>query len=323
MKMKAIYMAVAALAIAAGCTKNYDDSAFLSRLDAVQQQIDKVRADLDTYNTEIDALQKLPAAYSAGSAVRTVEDLMEDGKQIGYKIVFDDGTSVDILHGKNGEDGRDGIDGTNGYIGIDSVDGHSPVVGVVLQNGRYYWTVDGKVLTDASGNPLPASADPNESEAENGVTPVVSMEDGKWYVTYDGVKHEVGNVADTEATVVVDGVFADENAVIKGEQDVTVTLADGTTMAFPLYQEYSITFSKQTEGDVLDYTVTGLFDNPTVSVMCSGGWNVTVDQNASTITIMPKDAENRVDANFNVLVSDGRHSVSGEFFIIEGALIYE
>ena len=139
MKMKAIYMAVAALVIAAGCTKNYDDSAFLSRLDAVQQQIDKVRSDLDTYNTEIDALQKLAAAYSAGSAVRTVEDLMEDGKQIGYKIVFDDGTSVDILHGKNGEDGRDGIDGANGYIGIDSVDGHSPVVGVVLQNGRYYW----------------------------------------------------------------------------------------------------------------------------------------------------------------------------------------
>ena len=323
MKMKAIYMTVAAIVLAAGCAKTYDDSDLLSRLDAVQQQIDKVRADLDTYNTEIDALQKLAAAYSAGSAVRTVEDLMEDGKQIGYKIVFDDGTSVDILHGKNGEDGRDGIDGANGYIGIDSVDGHSPVVGVVLQNGRYYWTVDGALLTDEAGNPLPASADPEDSEAKNGVTPEVSLENGKWYVSYDGVKAEVGTVSDVEAKLVVDGVFADANAVVKGEQDVTITLADGTLMVFPLYQEYSITFTKSGEGDVLNYTLTGRFENPTVSVMCSGGWNVTVDQNASTITLLPKDSGNRVDADFNVLVTDGKHSVSGEFFIIEGTLIYE
>ena len=322
MKMKAIYMAVLALVLAVGCSKNYDDSEFLSRLDAVQQKIEEVSADLEVYNTEIEALNQLASAYSSGVAVRTVEDLLENGSQVGYKITFDDGTSIDILHGKNGENGRDGIDGDDGYIGKDSVDGHSPVVGLVLQDGRYYWTVDGVVLKDAAGNPLPASADPNDSEAENGVTPVVSMEDGKWYVSYGGVKQEVGTVSDVEANLVVDGVFAAEDAVKVGEQEVTITLADGTTMVFPLYQEYSITFTKG-EGDVLNYTITGLFNNPTVSVICSGGWKVTVDQNASTISLVSKDAENRVDANFNVLVSDGRHSVSGEFFIIEGALIYE
>lgn len=323
MKKIFIYMFTAAAVFATGCSKQYDDTALLNRLDAVQAQIDKVKADLEVYNTEIAALSQLAQKYSAGSAVTVVEEIKEGDNTIGYKISFDDGTSINVMYGQNGADGHDGVDGEDGYIGTDARDGHSPVVGLVYQDGRYYWTVDGELLKDSDGNPVPASADSEAGVAKNGSTPQVSMENGKWYVTLDGVKTEVGSVADTEATLVVDGIFADENTVVTGEDTVSVTLADGTVMMFPMYQEYSITFSKPGEGDVLNYTLTGKFDSPKVTVMCSGGWDVVVDQTACTITLTSLVEEQRVDATFNVLVSDGKHSTNGQFCITEGNLIYE
>ena len=323
MKKIFIYMIAAAAVLATGCSKQYDDTGLQKRLDAVQAQIDKVKADLEVYNTEIAALSQLAQQYSAGSAVTSVDEIKDGDKTVGYKISFDNGTSINVMYGQDGADGRDGVDGADGYIGTDAQDGHSPVVGLVYQDSRYYWTVDGELLKDSDGNPVPASADSEAGVAKNGSTPQVSMENGKWYVTLDGVKTEVGSVTDTDATLVVDGIFADENAVVKGEETVSVTLADGSVMVFPLYQEYSITFTKPGEEDVLSYTLTGKFDSPKVTVMCSGGWDVVVDQTACTITLTSLVEEQRVDATFNVLVSDGKHSTSGQFCITEGNLIYE
>jgi hypothetical protein len=178
---------------------------------------DKVKADLEVYNTEIAALSQLAQQYSAGSAVTSVDEIKDGDKTVGYKISFDNGTSINVMYGQDGADGRDGVDGADGHIGTDAVDGHSPVVGLVYQDGAYYWTVDGQLLKDANGNPVPASANSAAAAAKPGSTPQVSLEDGKWYVTLDGVKTEVGSVTATEATMVVDGIFADENAVVKGE----------------------------------------------------------------------------------------------------------
>lgn len=316
-------MAVLAVSAAAGCTKNFDDSGFQSRLDAVQQKIDQVKAELEVYNTQIAALKTLAQASQTGASVKSVEEVLENGAVVGYKIVLDNGNSITVLNGKDGEDGEHGTPGKDGHIGTDGTDGHSPVVGLVYQDGAYYWTVDGELLKDSEGKPVPATANTNDITAKNGVTPVVSLEDGKWYVTFGEEKILLGDAAATEDVLVADGVFADENAVVVENGEVTVTLADGSKITVPMYQEYSITFTKPGEEDVLSYTLSGLFENPQVNVICSGGWNAAVDQTAETITVTPLVEGVRPDAVFNVLVSDGTHSVSGQFSVKEGNLIYE
>jgi hypothetical protein len=325
MMKRYIYYIIAVLAVSAasGCTKSFDDSQFQNRLDAVQQTIDKVKADLDIYNTQISALQALAQANQAGASVKSVEEILENGVVAGYKILLDNGNSLVVLNGKDGEDGEHGTPGKDGHVGTDGTDGHSPKVGLVYQDGAYYWTVDGEFLKDSKGNLVPATANTNEITAKNGVTPVVSLEGGKWYVTFGDEKICLGEASATEDVLVADGVFADENAVVVEKGVVVVTLADGSKISVPMYQDYSITFSKTGQEDVLAYTLTGFFENPQVNVICSGGWDVDVNQTAATIAITPIAEGVRQDAVFNVLVSDGTHSVSGQFSVKEGNLIYE
>ena len=48
-----------------------------------------------------------------------------------------------------GQDGADGADGK---------DGHTPQIGVRKDtDGIYYWTLDGKWLTDSKGNKIPTT----------------------------------------------------------------------------------------------------------------------------------------------------------------------
>ena len=95
------------------------------------------------------------------------------------------GVTTDVLFGKDGTDGEDGKDGA---------DGHTPVIGVAMDTDCiYYWTVDGKWLTDDAGNKIKAvgTDGQNGSDGFNGVdgkdavTPQLKIEDGKWYVSYD------------------------------------------------------------------------------------------------------------------------------------------
>lgn len=314
---------VLAVSVAAGCTKSFDDAQFQKRLDSVQQTIDKVRADLNAYNAQISALKSLAQASQVGASVKSVEDILENGTVVGYKIVLDNGNFITICNGKDGQNGEHGTPGKDGHVGTDGTDGHSPQVGLTYQDGAYYWTVDGELLKDSEGNLVPATANTNEITAKNGVTPVVSLEGGKWYVTFGEEKIYLGDAAATEDVLVADGVFADENAVVVENGVVVVTLADGSKISVPMYQDYSITFLKSGDGDVLSYTLSGFFANPQVNVICSGGWNVIVNQTAATIAITPIEEGVRQDAVFNVLVSDGTHSVSGQFSVKEGNLIYE
>jgi hypothetical protein len=99
MMKRNIYYIMLALAVSAasGCTKSFDDSQFQNRLDAVQQTIDKVKADLDIYNTQISSLQALAQASQAGASVKSVEEILENGVVAGYRILLDNGRNASDL----------------------------------------------------------------------------------------------------------------------------------------------------------------------------------------------------------------------------------
>ena len=96
------------------------------------------------------------------------------------------GAPITIYHGKDGEDGKDG---ENGVDGSDGTDGYTPKISAAKdEDGVYYWTLDGEWLLDASGQKIPVQGS-NGADGEDGadgVTPQFKIEEGIWYVSYDG-----------------------------------------------------------------------------------------------------------------------------------------
>lgn len=101
-------------------------------------------------NTNISSLQTIVTALQNNDYITEITPVMQDGIEIGYTIRFNKSNPITIYHGK---DGQNGTDGSDGKPGADGQDGHTPVISVKQDtDGVYYWTLDGKWLTDDSGN---------------------------------------------------------------------------------------------------------------------------------------------------------------------------
>lgn len=304
--MKKYFILILAV-LAVGCAKN-DITPLLERMSAVEERISTLQEMLDIMNQDASALKNIVDAFSKGTTVENIEPQYSDDVLTGYKVTLSDGSSF-VIH--------NGVDGKDGYCGADGQEGHTPVIGVVLVNGRYYWTVDGEMLKDESGNAIPASPDPSESQAKDGQTPVISIEDGKWMVTVGGRSYVVGTLTDTDR-VVVDGVFS---SVTQTDQEVTFTLGDGSVISLPKASSYSVELSS--DGTYrLQYTVKGSTAGNTVDVICEKGWSVSVTPTTKTdgIIIITPD-EGPLDAAFMVLCSDGEHNAMASFSIVNGIIL--
>ena len=187
---------------------------------------------------------------------------------VGYTITFSKSGVVKIYQGSDGTDGADGApgadgrpgtDGAPGQDGADGKDGHSPVVGVRKDvDGIYYWTIDGEWMLDDEGQKVPATgkdgADASAgSDGKDGVTPLLKIEDGYWFVSYDGGSNwtklykAVGEngadgAAGTPGTPGQDG--KDGQSFFQGvdtsssEDYIILTLADGTQIKLPTWKAF-------------------------------------------------------------------------------------
>jgi hypothetical protein len=139
-----------------------------------------------TINNDLDAIKFLLEKKDQDLCyVTDVEPFTEDGREAGYIIHFSDGSSIRLYHGKDGEDGADGKDGADGEDGADGRDGvsYTPVFGVKQDtDGYYYWTIDGEWLLDSNGDKVCAEG----RNGDNGVTPLLKIENDQWMVSYDG-----------------------------------------------------------------------------------------------------------------------------------------
>ncbi len=196
---KLIYIAIALLSLWS-CAQ-FDDSRIWDEFKNYYERLEKVEAVCDQMNSNISALQAIVTALQGNDFVTGVAEIVEDGVVVGYSISFSKSGVVKIYHGKDGADGEDGspgadgrpgADGAAGSDGVDGENGHSPVMGVRKDaDGVYYWTIDGEWMLDADGQKVPATgkdgADAEEGAGgKDGVTPLLKIEDGYWFVSYDG-----------------------------------------------------------------------------------------------------------------------------------------
>lgn len=173
------------LVLGIGCQE--DLTAIYNRLDDLDARVSQLEKKAQETNENIGALQKLCQAVTDNFSIASVEEF-NGGYTItlsnGEKIILRHGTNglngldgkdgVDGKDGQNGADGKDGQngadgkdgqngadgkDGQNGVDGKDGQDGSTPIIAVVYDEatGEYYWTLNGMIIRDKNGNPIPVT----------------------------------------------------------------------------------------------------------------------------------------------------------------------
>jgi len=96
-------------------------------------------------NTNIQALQTL---LSTTDYITAVTPVVKDGVEVGFTISFLNTPSITIYHGAKGDKGDKG---------------DTPQIGAAqADDGNWYWTLNGELLTDADGNPIRANGTQGE-----------------------------------------------------------------------------------------------------------------------------------------------------------------
>ena len=220
---------------------------------------DQLKKQCEEMNQNITAMQQILEALQNNDYVTSVQQIVEDGKTIGYIIYFSKSSAVTIYHGMDGKDG------------------HSPVVGVRQDSdGIYYWTLDGEWLLDDNGNKIIVA----------GITPQLKIENDYWYISYDNGSTwtQLGKATGEDGkdgangSDGADGMNGDSffQSVTQDEQYVYFTLADGTQITLPKGAMLSISFDVSdlvvmvpNSTREIGYTVQSVTESVTVEVTSS------------------------------------------------------
>ena len=299
---KILLLVVAAVLGFASCTKDLENrvSKLEDSVESIQKQITELTEKL---NSEVSALQKLIDALENNVYVTGVSNIMEGDKVIGYTITLSKGPAITIYHGTDGKNGSNGINGNNGK---------TPEIGVVVEDGVYYWTVNGKILTDADGNKIPVYA---KSDA-----PQFKYEDGKWWISTDGqnwsaLVSAAGNAGDS--------IFSD---VRYDGTTVTIVLQDGTEIVLPREGAFRLDVEK-TQVAVLagstfkvGYTVAGATETTTVYAVADGGWSVKVEGQAAQGNLVITAPSPLTDGKVIVFAGDNTKAAMATISFVEGVV---
>ena len=309
-------------------TSCYDDMELRESIEDLEGRVTTLETLCTEMNSNISALTTLVQAMQKGDYVVSVSPLIEDGVEVGYRIVFKESGVVDLYHGKdgvdgeNGKDGADGANGANGQDGVNGADGHTPVLGTKQDtDGAYYWTIDGEWVIDGEGNKIPL--------VTVGATPQLKIEDETWFVSYDDGKtwEELG------AAVSV-GIkdIKEENG------ELVITMADGTVIAVPLGSPMKVVLGEfdatalQYGADLeIPYTVEGVEGDVVVFLLQEGSafeaelveesalaGKVVVKQLAAAQTESKGKVGIFAVAEDGTTVSQAVRLVSGVFYAAEG-----
>ncbi len=230
----------------------------------------KVAALENTVNGNVSSIAKL--ADAAAKAV-TIESVTWNEDKTSCTIKFSDGQTAVLTNGKDAE---------------------APVVGMKEFEGELYWTVNDEFMTN-NGAKVPVS----------GKTPQFKIQDGKWYVSYDGKAWE---------EVFVSGTVEPKLEMTETETEYVFTLGE-TVIKIVKEKAFAIKVKADSRmvvsGQVvtIGYTLFGA-DATTHVVAESKGLEAEVDETNSTVKItVPKtistDAYVIVKAVRN---SDGKYS---------------
>ena len=252
--MKKVFLTLLAAASLCACTGDLKD-----RVDTLENRVTALETKV---NENASSIAKL--AEAAAKAV-TIESVTQNQDKTSYTIKFSDGTTAVLTNGKDGENGKDAV---------------APVVGVKEFEGVLYWTVNGEFMTD-NGAKVPVTG----KDGVDGKTPQFKIEDGKWYVSFDGKAW---------VPVTVTGTVEPKLEMTETETEYVFTLGDtvfkiAKAKAFAIKVESDAVSIEPGKSVTFKYTVTGA-DATTHVVAESATFDVKVDEAASTITVTAPNA---------------------------------
>ena len=334
MKTKnACILLLAALALTA-C--KYDDSALWEQVNQNTERIAALEAWQVETNTNIQSLQTL---LSTADYITAVTPVMENEVEVGYTISFLNSDPVTIYHGQKGDKGDTGATGATPQIGVTQG-----------EDGNWYWTLNGELLTDTEGNPIRANGekgdkgdtgDTGATGPEGASAPVPQLKTGASltvtqdsegaaivddaiYLSVDGgktwtrVSGEDGEQGDKG-----DSFFSDVEVT---DEAVIFTLADGTTtFSVPRYTGIKLNFDTQAVhlgyGNTLpvNFTAEGSdqFTADNLFIIAPDGWKteVTLPTRAATEFILkvtaPADATSgAAEGEILVMLDNGQGSTT-------------
>lgn len=262
-------LAVASVCCACGDLKD--------RVDVLEQKVSALESKV---NQNVNSINALVDAAKKAVTITKVETLTD-----GYKIYFSDGTISTI---SNGTDGKDGVDGK---------DAVAPVIGIKEEEGVYYWTIDGEFVLN-NGQKVPVTG-------KDGLTPQFKIQDGKWYVSFDGNTWDAVPVTGTEKPELVMSETDGEYVFTLGE--TTIRIAKEHAFMIKVTSDVQ----KVTPGEVVSfgYTVTGA-DATTHVIIEANGVEAQLDEEKSLVTVTVPSV---IEDNSYVMVkairnSDGKYS---------------
>ena len=157
---KGILLIFTMLATLIGCGQ-YDDSELKSDINDLKSRMAALEKQCKNMNENLTSLQAIVDAIQKQDGIVSVTDL-PDGQ--GYSVKFVSGKVIYLYNGTNGTGSS------------------TPKISVRQDSdGIYYWTVDGEWLI-VDGKKVRASA----TDGKDAVTPQFKIEDGFWFVSYDG-----------------------------------------------------------------------------------------------------------------------------------------
>ena len=306
MRKHSLIMLAAGLLGFAACTGELED-----RVTALENRLDKLEALVNDNVNSIKALVEANAKAVTINSVTTTDN--------GYVIKFSDGTTATITNGQDGAPGQNGQDGAPGQDGKDAA---APQIGVQEIDGVLYWTVNGELLKFNGENIRVTGNDGQDGapgqagqDGKDGITPQFKVEEGKWYISFDGeVWSEVGSAV-TEVKSVVTVETTDE-AYIFHIDDTTISIPKTNAFSLRLDQKDSIEL-KAGERIMLTYNIVGEDETTHVAVE-SSNFKAELDEYTKTLFITapaePVDGYVLIKATRN---SDGAHSAQHITFHIQ------
>lgn len=298
--MKKIFLLFALFSI---FSCQYDDMWIKEEFDDLDNRINNLEALCDELNDEITSLSQIVDAIDDNEFITDFSPIVENGEEIGYKILFESGREIVIYNGKDGKDGE------NGYV---------PEIGVSQDtDGIWYWTVDGEWLRDSNGDKL-------STTGREDLIPKLKIEDMFWYVSYDGGK----SWEKLDKAVGGDGVSFFEQ-VSSDEDNVYVTLADGTVLTLPKASAFSLNLFVSDDIPCIPYqtlsipyVLDGVDEGADIITIAEGEWVAEiVAESSSTGEILITAPENVEEGQVVVVASYGSKTIVKALTFTEGSFV--
>lgn len=292
---KTLFVILVMLAGLVSC--RYDDSEIWEKVNGNESRIEALEEQCRGFNQDLLTLRTIVNALQTNDYVTNVADVKKDGAVVGYTISFSKSGSVTIYNGK---------------------DGHSSVIGIRRHtDGKYYWTLDGDWIYDSAGTGNRVSAE--------GITPELKIDDGWWYVSYDGKKTwtKLSKATGEDG----DSFFS---SVVDNGDDVTVTLVDGTVfnlakksldlgIQFPEYGTFKFNAG---ETKSVDYEISNAAGIVVVKAFAQNGWTASVKRiNGTKGEIVVTAPSPFTDGEVVVLVYDDSKTLVRCLDFAEGSVI--